>query len=86
MHKNYFSSKLGFDVKPWYFNRTKTLDPTGVTFFSDYNIIEACDDGISWPESAIEFVKYLRRNVSGFLFSATIFPVGLLFRRFFSQA
>ncbi|GAQ83460.1 Glycosyl hydrolase family 10 protein [Klebsormidium nitens] len=62
MHKNYFSSKLGFDVKPWYFNRTKTLDPTGVTFFSDYNIVEACDDGISWPESAIEFVKYLRRN------------------------
>jgi GH35 family endo-1,4-beta-xylanase len=62
LHKNYFSSKLGFDVKPWYFNRTKTLDPTGTTFFSDYNIVEACDDGVSWPESATQFVEYLRAN------------------------
>lgn len=64
IHKHYFNDKLGFDVRPWYFNATKSLDPTAVTFLSDYNMVEACDDSTVWPEAAMDFVTYLRQQVS----------------------
>jgi hypothetical protein len=64
LHKTYFSKALGYDVRPWYFNATKALDPTAQLFLSDYNMVEACDDAVVWPEAAMDFVTFLRQQVS----------------------
>jgi GH35 family endo-1,4-beta-xylanase len=62
LHKTYFSKALGYDVRPWYFNATKALDPTAQLFLSDYNMVEACDDAVVWPEAAMDFVTFLRQQ------------------------